>query len=401
MKFPKIEGVIFFTLAIVGLFLVHPIHALPRFMTLPLDDLDVHIQQGWLYDFIPQEPLCTKRNPDYPYCHYGIDYIKGEIDNSKTWLPFDVLAVAGGSARYLPNGSKSWGNYVITKHTIDGVDFYTINAHLKTSSLPPQKWVDIKRGQPIGTAGKSGQAAGLLHLHFEVYQDGLQKKNRLDPYDVYKTKIFYPPYGSCGGNFLWTECPPISPSRMDDDFNDNFLNPALWSPTIDPPGSGTIVETNQQLEMRANPGPSSQGVMSSCGVSGNFDLQVDFRLLIWPLNNRRTVRFAAQGLTTGPFGHVGVLRVSYDSELYQFRSESGVVDITTSDASGTLRLVRMGTTVSGYYHNGSNFVLIGSDSTDTNDTRVLLDFSSPEVTATSATIAFDNHKVNAGTVSCP
>src|SRR4051794_6643560 len=97
-------------------------YAAPRFMSFPFTDPNIKIQQGWLYDFPGQ--LCTSD----PYCHYAIDYIKGVVDQSSTWTSFDVLAVADGSAMYLPNGSETWGNYVVTKHTtVGGVDYYTIN----------------------------------------------------------------------------------------------------------------------------------------------------------------------------------------------------------------------------------------------------------------------------------
>ncbi len=204
MKAPKTQHGVFLLLMMTGLLLTAPAHALAKFMTLPFTDPDVHIQQGWLYD--SPGVLCGPSNPDYPYCHYAIDYIKGTVDSPATWLPFTVVAVADGQAQYRPNGSQTWGNYVITKHMVGGVMYYTINAHLATSPLPPNQWVGITRGDPIGTAGKSGLANGLLHLHFEVYKDQLLKTNRVDPYDIYKTKAAYPPHGNCGPGALWVAC---------------------------------------------------------------------------------------------------------------------------------------------------------------------------------------------------
>jgi len=183
-------------------------HASPGFMTPPFDDPEVRLQQGWFYDS-PGPLRCRPEDRDHsPFCHYGLDYVKGEVDKPATWVPFEVAAVADGKALYRPAGSKTWGNYVITTHAVGGITYYTVNAHLDSSPLPPRKWVPITRGTPIGTSGKSGLANGVVHLHLEVYEGSLKKDDRVDPYDIYDTKALYPPHGVCGEHHLWSECPP-------------------------------------------------------------------------------------------------------------------------------------------------------------------------------------------------
>jgi hypothetical protein len=192
---------------------------------------------------------------------------------------------------------------------------------------------------------------------------------------------------------------------MDDAFNGTTINTALWNVVISPPGVGTITETNQRLEMvRTTPGVVSyQGLQSRCKVGGDFDVQVDFMLLNWPAQNFHTVRLGTMDLPQGPVGMDGIYRNSYNNENYQMRAIGGVVaEVTRTDFSGKIRLTRTGSTVQGYYWNGANFILIGTSPTTTDDTRFLIDFASPTLTSPAGVaIAFDNFKVNVGTISCP
>jgi len=59
----------------------------PKFLTLPFTDPGVNlaVQQGWIYSWGSN--------------HYGVDYIKGEIDKLP-WEAFDVYAAADGVAMW-------------------------------------------------------------------------------------------------------------------------------------------------------------------------------------------------------------------------------------------------------------------------------------------------------------
>lgn len=130
-------------------------------------------------------------------------------------------------------------------------------------------------------------------------------------------------------------------------------------------------------------------------MTGDFDVQVDFTLLNWPGQNFHTVRLAAMDLPQGPVGLVGIYRNSYNSEGYQMRTIGGVVaDVGAAGLSGTMRLVRTGSTVSGYYWNGTQFVLLASSPTTTDDTRFALDFATPNISGpTGIAMAFDLHLI--------
>src|SRR4051794_22370321 len=67
---------------VIGSLLVSTVYADPKFMSFPFNDPEVKLQQGWLYDF--PFTLCGTSDPNYPYCHYAIDYIKGVVDQSST-----------------------------------------------------------------------------------------------------------------------------------------------------------------------------------------------------------------------------------------------------------------------------------------------------------------------------
>ena len=212
------RAVLSFVIAVSVLSTTMVAEALPHFLTSPFNDSGVVLRQGWLYDS-PGE-LCGPETPpeDSPFCHYAIDYRK--VGTAGTPVPFQVIAAADGTATYHPIPTScvdprdcSWGNHVIIQHTlIDGTDYFTVSAHLASSPLPPNTPVPIKRGDPIGTAGMTGLAGGLIHLHFEVHSPevitGHGIANRLDPYDVYGNMFDYPPTGTCGSEFLWTQCPP-------------------------------------------------------------------------------------------------------------------------------------------------------------------------------------------------
>jgi hypothetical protein len=196
---------------------------------------------------------------------------------------------------------------------------------------------------------------------------------------------------------------PVSQSSLSDNFNGTSFDVTKWNVAIVPAGNGTVTETNQRAEMlHSTSGISSYlGLQSLWKLRGDFDVQVDFGLLNWIPQNFHTVRFSAPDLPQGPLGVVGIYRNSYTSEGYQMRAVNGVAaDIASSDTTGKLRLVRVGSTISGYYWDGTQFVLLASSPTTTDDTGITLDFSSPNTTSpANVSIAFDNFLVNTGTAA--
>lgn len=65
---------------------------------------------------------------------------------------------------------SGWGNYVRIDH---GNGIETLYAHLQNGSMTVSEGDAVSQGQQIGTMGDTGSATGV-HLHFEVYVNGLQ-----------------------------------------------------------------------------------------------------------------------------------------------------------------------------------------------------------------------------------
>src|SRR5690349_1073427 len=116
MKTCKGGMAVLFGLIVATFFSTRLAYGLPQFLTLPFDDSSIKLQQGWLYlkDPGPGRRLCPRTNPDYPYCHYGIDYIKGTLDQSRTWQSFKVTAAAEGLA--IATSGGGYGTFVYIRH---------------------------------------------------------------------------------------------------------------------------------------------------------------------------------------------------------------------------------------------------------------------------------------------
>ena len=177
------------------------VFAMPQFMSLPFRDSSVALQQGWYYDFNPPT-------------HNGIDYVKR--DASRDWISFDVMAAHDGEAIYVTGmnctdgKTITWGNHVFIKGEINGQKVTTTYAHLFSSSIPTDRWVSVKKGQSIATAGDIGTCLPTgrsIHLHFELRDNHYPSGNKVDPYAVYGYKTDYP---GCANrsNYAFTECPP-------------------------------------------------------------------------------------------------------------------------------------------------------------------------------------------------
>lgn len=198
---------------------------------------------------------------------------------------------------------------------------------------------------------------------------------------------------------------------MDDTFDDNVLDTSRWTVSV-PPGSGGAVVASQRLELSLGPGPGGPAVRTNCALQGDFDVQVDYLLMSWPAPglNRYGVRLTATDFTpNAAAGEVGTLRGFASSrdvreptfEVYGLVARDQVAVTPTQDVSGTLRLVRSGSSLLGFFLRGNNWVRIGSGAADDFATHIHLAIGNSAAGAPgNVRVAFDNFKVNAGTVSC-
>jgi hypothetical protein len=138
------------------------------------------------------------------------------------------------------------------------------------------------------------------------------------------------------------------------------------------------------------------GVMSRCVLHGDFDAQVDYRLLDWPPSNGVHVNFG----TNFP---QAVGRQNMAGELIFAWFPPSVVNLPLNDLSGALRLVRRGRTISGYVRGRGGWKRLLTSDDPYDDIRLQLSISSleGEWAHRDVKVAFDNFRVNTGHMSCP
>ena len=69
-------------------------------------------------------------------------------------------------------------------HTIDGVTWETVYAHMRSGSRTVNVGDYVTQGQTIGVMGNTGDSSGQ-HLHFELHKGGwnINKSNAVNPLD--------------------------------------------------------------------------------------------------------------------------------------------------------------------------------------------------------------------------
>lgn len=216
---------------------------------------------------------------------------------------------------------------------------------------------------------------------------------------------FFRKFGLCGllilGICLLLPFPSQGGTAYEN-FNDNYLNPKIWQVQI--VGTGpTVSETNGRLEITF-PATSSGSPLIMAGVRteptlvGDFDVQVDFDLLVWPSQNGFNVSLGA----AGSFNFM-ISRYSYnsfDGEGYLFNHLGTLVSVPASGTTGKLRMKRTGTTMEAFYWDGPNnaWHSMGAYTNDqfAGDLPIFLnsDCGNPSrFTGQLAKVAFDNLKV--------
>ena len=193
----------------------------------------------------------------------------------------------------------------------------------------------------------------------------------------------------------------------DDDFDDDSIDMRKWCIGISDPENGFVEEINQELRMTLTPGSSgdsfSVGLTSKWLVEGDFDIQVDYKLLNWPSENGIRVGLGASG---GPVERVSFNKLYPDfpgepREVYLTHFLDGVQGITsTTDMSGKLRLNRVGSTLTGYYFSKDSWIPIHSGPGTTDATSISLSIWGHQGTP-GVIVVFDNFSVNSGQILWP
>ena len=213
-----------------------------------------------------------------------------------------------------------------------------------------------------------------------------------------------PDWDYCVNSETTYNCEQPPGSLLFDNFDDDSLDPGSWYAwTL---GNGPRVsETGHQIRIdlpaasSENPGDGifAAGVGGTCPLRGDFDLQVDYSLPVWPPANGVRV-----GLATS-YGNVERTSDPRYPDNYLVDFQGAVRGFTlTSDLSGTLRMQRQGSTLSGYYRSGNDWILLASAQTSDGDIGYAIQAWSHDVLFADrdVTVTFDNFRISQGVRIC-
>ncbi len=204
----------------------------------------------------------------------------------------------------------------------------------------------------------------------------------------------------------------VTPARAQgfvEDFDDNSIAGDIWSVVLY--GNGAqMAEQNQELEFFL-PASSSGDEFGARLVSvfqlrGDFDLRVDFRLLDWPHYNGVRIAIA---LTDNLYDNYGMERSSLSAIEPLGAHEVYIADfgpfvlVPTEDVVGQLRLVRSGSTQTGYYYQAGEWIPVLTDSAPPGDIAIQLHAWSHDYAFRDWDVraAFDNFTVMTGQLVWP
>lgn len=193
---------------------------------------------------------------------------------------------------------------------------------------------------------------------------------------------------------------PTPPTSLPftDDFADNARNVDRWAVLHDGTG-GYEDETNERVELTitADAQPSPFPAINvryefACVLMGDFDAQVDYRLLDWPTANGAYVQLSAWDVGAN------VSRLSEGwGEAYSASIQGGPwAAAPTTDGQGRLRLVRTGSTVVSYYESGGAWIELLSGPAHDGPSVVLLELAAfGGFSHQQLRVAFDNFRLDA------
>jgi hypothetical protein len=187
-------------------------------------------------------------------------------------------------------------------------------------------------------------------------------------------------------------------------FHDSFdtLNEGFWSQKPLSPGTfadvrtgGLILTATADAQPDAGATTIAAGLVSRCALVGNYDLRVDYRLLEWPPENGVHLNFGTSS------DAIGRLNTHGDAYFASFPPSAG--GAATTDTSGTLRFVRSGRAVAGYYRHGDAWVEILRSESQRGGELLKLSISSADsdFSHREVQVAFDELRVARGLLSCP
>ena len=145
--------------------------------------------------------------------HEGID-IRSKTFDKRGEAADPITAVADGIVVYINNKSweSSFGRYVVLKHNIDGIELYSLYAHLASIDESLKKGMKISSGTKLGIMGRSdntrsGIPKSRAHLHLEL---GLY----MTPHFISWFKAKYPSGRNVHGDFMGWNLSGLDPWKI-------------------------------------------------------------------------------------------------------------------------------------------------------------------------------------------
>jgi hypothetical protein len=214
--------------------------------------------------------------------------------------------------------------------------------------------------------------------------------------------------------------------------------PAFAAPIWSDPLTGSQIDSTRWTVSISSPdmtlAPSSGGVLMSmagsahgtsfgatltslCSVEGDFDIQVDYQLGLWPAKSG--VRLALGASSKSGFGaaierdslsanDVPVQRPGSEVYLTDFEplASGTFMDVPTTDVQGMLRLVRSGGSVTAYFASpGGSWTIVASTAAPNEPVTLALQTWSGDGVfnkqSGGASVTFSNFAVNVGQLNCP
>ncbi|HMJ90928.1 MAG TPA: M23 family metallopeptidase [Candidatus Acidoferrum sp.] len=106
--------------------------------------------------------------------HEGLDI--RSVQRSKRGEPLDpVMAAADGTVAYINKraGTSNYGNYIVLRHLIEGMEVFTLYAHLSAFAENLRAGKAVNAGEAIATMGRTSNTRERIsqeraHVHFEI-----------------------------------------------------------------------------------------------------------------------------------------------------------------------------------------------------------------------------------------
>lgn len=206
---------------------------------------------------------------------------------------------------------------------------------------------------------------------------------------------------------------PAYGGTITETFANNQYNTRLWRLAPDLGTGATAQVTNNRLEVTvAGYGYITFSSRPGFTLIGDYDIQVDFTLINWPTNNATQVSIGTSLAheTDTIWPQVTRANAPWDTgngpEVYlTSMTYFQDVKLTGPTSSGTLRLVRTGNKVEGFYWDGTTWQSAGAGTDASYGARVAVNMwigpNGETYSGISAKAAFSNIRVNYTTLGPP